>query len=162
MGFDYPLLKHLNMRSIIAIVLMGLLLGLGACKTRKIKTKGKEPQNAMSVVRETNYAKPEVSAAASFTIQEMSIEGDIATVVINYSGGCNEHKFSAHFNGMFMKSMPPKATVFIDHDNGGDNCRKLVVDTLYIDLKEVRYAKDKKGTVIVGFNGGDKTLEYKY
>lgn len=152
------------MRSIIAFLVLGTLAGFTACKTTgKTMKKSAQVKNAIPVIRKTDYAKPDVNGtAADFHIQDLSVEGDIATVIVNYSGGCNEHKFNAYFNGAYMKSLPPKATVFIEHDNGGDNCRKLVVDTLYFDLTAVRYSPDKEGTVIVGFNGGDKTIEYKY
>lgn len=154
------------MRHFITFGWLGLLLGLMACKTGKsVKTtqKGNTEKNIISITRKEDFSKPDVSGtAANFTIESMSLKDDIATLVVNYSGGCATHTFKAYFNGMFMKSMPPRATVFLEHDNGGDNCRKLVIDTLYVDLKEVRYNKESAGTVIVGFNGTDQVLQYKH
>ncbi len=149
------------MKKITFLFLFGISL-LSACKSNQ-KTADKNSDKKIeiiNVVRETNFAKPEVNP--DFTIQKMSIEKDIATLLVTYSGGCKPHNFSAHFNGTYLKSMPPRATVFLNHQNNGDNCRSIVKDTLYINLTEVRYYKDKEGTVVVGFNGTSSTLEYKY
>lgn len=142
------------------VLLTGILVTTAVACTGSKKTMKDKNKTIIPVVRETNFNKPENTPAV--TIEDWSIEGDIAALSVSYSGGCGEHTFTAHFNGNYMKSLPPKATVFLNHNNGGDNCRKLITDTLYIDLKEVRYKKEGEGSVIIGFNGTEKTLEYKY
>lgn len=154
--------KTKRMKNTISFIAILLSLGLIACHCGKKVKKGKDAQskNIIPVERKSDYVEPAANPAANFTITDMNVQGDVAMLVVNYSGGCKDHTFKAYFNGNFMKSLPPRANVFIEHDNGGDNCRKLVMDTLYFDLKEVRYYKDKAGTVIVGFNGTDQTLKY--
>lgn len=148
-------------RILIVAVSLFLSVGLMACKTGKnVKSKDGKGKNMVVVQQNKDYVQPE--DMPSFEITDMKIEGDIAELFITYSGGCNQHEFKAYFNGAFMKSMPPKVNVMIEHDSKGDSCRELVSDTLYIDLKEVRYTKDKPGTVIVLFNGTDKSLTYEH
>lgn len=122
-------------------------------KTMKIK-------DLMQIKTDPKYVQPVSNAA--FTIEDWSIEGDVAKIAISYSGGCGKHIFKAFFTGNYMKSMPPKATIFIQHDNGGDKCRMLIMDTLYVYLQPVRYEKEKTGSVIIGFNNTEKTVEYSY
>ena len=120
----------------------------------------KDPQKetAKPVNKDPEFIQPEHNAA--FNIEQLWVKGDILSVVVNYSGGCAGHRFDAWFNGNFMKSLPPKANIFITHDNNNDACRSNVTDTLEFDLKNVRYGE--KGKVILLFNNTDKTVDYNY
>ena len=134
-----------------------------SCKPRvKIMADGKilKSSEIIQIKTDPSYVQPVSNAA--FTIEDWNIEGDIAKIIINYSGGCGKHLFKAFFTGNYMKSLPPKASVYIQHENGGDKCRMLVMDTLYVNLKTIRYNKDKAGSLIVGFNNTEKSLEYKH
>lgn len=143
------------------LTLLLLLITLFACKqSAKIMADGKVIEDLIEIKTDAGYVQPMSNPA--FTIEDWNIEGDIAKIIINYSGGCGKHEFKAYFNGKYMKSMPPKAGVFIEHLNGGDKCRMLLIDTLYVNLKTIRYNKDKEGSVIVGFNNTEKTNTYSY
>jgi hypothetical protein len=141
----------------------GLFVGFLSCKSSaKITLDGKQISSSeiIQVKNDAAYIQPVSNPA--FTIEDWSIEGDYAKIILNYSGGCGTHKFKAFFTGAYMKSLPPKASIFIQHENGGDKCRMLIMDTLYVNLKPVRYNKDKAGSVIIGFNNTEKTVEYKH
>ncbi len=140
-----------------------LLIGISGCRVKaSITINGKKiKEKDMTKVKvDKNYVQPVSNAA--FSIEDWSIQGDVAIVPISYSGGCGAHTFKAFFTGNYMKSLPPKVSIFIEHQNGGDKCRKLVMDTLYIYLHPVRYEKDKAGSVIIGFNNSEKTVEYSH
>lgn len=119
---------------------------------------GKVPKE---VVLDMNFQQPKENA--DFKVLEASIEGDILKLKISYSGGCESHEFNAYFNGIFMKSMPPKAGIFIEHINKGDMCKKLETQELTFDLKNMRYP-DKEGdyTIMIGLTNYEGYLEYKY
>ena len=132
-----------------------------SCKpSEKIMVDGKELKDWMKIKYDPDYVQPVSNAA--FTIEDWSIENDIAKLIINYSGGCATHLFNAYFTGLYTNDSPAKAGIFIEHENGADKCRMLVIDTIYINLKPVRLDKDKPGTVIIGFNNSGKTVEYIY
>ncbi len=152
------------MRTILfSITCLALVTGFFGCNHgASIMVDGKKMKvkDLMQIKTDSKYVQPISNAA--FTVEDWSIEGDVAKVAISYSGGCGTHTFKAFFTGNYMKSMPPKASIFIQHDNGGDKCRMLIMDTLYVYLQPVRYEKEKAGSVIIGFNNTEKTVEYSY
>lgn len=139
----------------LSIVLMCIFM---ACNSSK-KLAGKDAKHALKITRDLNFVRPETHRDVA--IDDWSIDGNIAKLAISYSGGCGDHSFKPMFDGKYMKSLPAKAGIFLLHDHGNDNCRKLIMDTLYIDLSEARYDANA-GSVIIGFNGSEKTLEYSY
>lgn len=52
-------------------------------------------------------------------------------VEISYTG-CDEDTFGVYWNGAVMKSMPPRATLFMRRAEGGD-CKKKVQKTVSFD-----------------------------
>ena len=58
-------------------------------------------------------------------------------VLVEYSGGCEEHSFSAYWDGSFVKTNPPRARIILVHDDNGDVCRMLVTEELHIDLSDL-------------------------
>lgn len=143
------------------LLLLASILFIACTGTKNSSSKTSEmKKEIIPVTRTANFEKP--SNNPDFSIYSMSISENIATLIVTYSGGCQKHSFSAHFNGNYMKSLPPRATVFLNHNSNNDNCRAIVKDTLYIDLTEVKYDKSKPGTVVVGFNGSEKTIDYVY
>jgi hypothetical protein len=149
------------MKTIFVFALSVILLnGFIACKTSKIFSEtGKDSKHALNIQRISGYMKPENNRDVA--IEDWLIEGDVAKLAISYSGGCATHSFKAVFDGKYMKSLPAKAEIFIEHTHGNDNCRMLIIDTLYINLSGARYDANA-GSVIIGFNGSDKVLEYSY
>ena len=107
-------------------------LFLGACtpKSKIVETPSGIP---VEVNQEYSYEEKD-----DFKALSGKIDGDILTLVVQYSGGCKEHVFSAHTNGMLMKSLPPKMGVYIEHNGNQDLCKSLVVDTVLIDLTPIK------------------------
>lgn len=100
--------------------------------------------------------------APNFQILAMDTKGDVLAVIFQYSGGCEEHSFNAHFNGAWMKSNPPKAMLIFEHLNpNNDSCRKLIRDTVLYDLTPVKYAAASEVVLISSQNKKVQT-SYKY
>jgi len=93
------------------------------------------------------------STGAPYKVDSISIDGDILSVFVNYSGGCKEHTFDLVSNGMYAKSMPPQISVVLKHTNNGDNCRELVMKELKFDVSPLKY----KGGNVTVIKLGDKT-----
>lgn len=149
---------------IIFVILIGLS-SLFSCKTGETvaenKPAGKKPKVVIPILREANFAKPE-NAQVDFVIVGYNIKEDLAQLTLRYKGGCKKHAFTAHFNGYYIKTLPPKATIFLKHDNQKDTCNKTMIDTIYVDLKGIRPDPKKDGSVIVGFTGTAKEIGYNY
>ncbi len=138
-----------------------LLFGLNSCKLCKKKDTAENTETKTEVVSEIivqkGYSKPETSAMND--ILKTSIQGNILTIVVTYSGGCNEHDFKLYFDGNYKKSLPPKVDFILTHDNQGDACRSIVEKTLKFDISKSQYAGGKEMMVSVE---GFEELKYSY
>ena len=67
----------------------------------------------------------------------MSIAGDILSVTVEYSGGCETHAWGACWSGSWLRSLPPKATLNLSHDAMDDACDLWVSETLLIDVSSI-------------------------
>ncbi len=136
------------------------------CNSKKATaTNGEKGKNNDTEIKDitldNNFQQPKENP--SFEVLDASISGDILTVKISYSGGCEEHVFNAYFNGMYMKSEPPKAGIFIEHVDNDDSCRELITEEIQFDLTNMRYpGKEKDYKVMVGMNHFDSYLPYEY
>jgi hypothetical protein len=143
-----------------ALTLMLIILTLiWSCNGKKKGTKTPKPE-IKSVVTESGFVEPENNA--SFTVKSIKVKGDILNIEVEYSGGCQKHEFELFFNGMYMKSMPPKAGLILVHKNNGDNCRELITETLKFDLTPTRYGDTKDYTIIFSMNNYKGEFEYSY
>lgn len=94
-----------------------------------------------------------------YTIKEAAIEGDELKMKVEFKGGCGEHTFDMVFNGMYMKSLPLKITVFIDHKAKDEKCDEEIISDLSFNLKPVRRGEKPMFIKIIGY---DEALKYEY
>lgn len=142
------------------IILLAIVNIFATCSGKKKTAKNDSTKYAevKDVIVDLNFNAPDSNAV--FSIEDMKIDGDILQLEVSYSGGCKDHEFKAYFNGMYIKTNPMKAKVFIVHHTNGDNCRALIKQTLRYNLKPVR--SGDKGKLIIMLNNTDKTLTYEY
>jgi hypothetical protein len=148
---------------LLTIVILMSLLMLN-CKSRKQtadKEKNKSNQAVSAITVHESYSYPK--DAAPFEITKASIKGDILTLDVSYSGGCKDHSFSLHGTKMYMKSMPPKLGIFLEHEANGDSCRELKTEQLNFNISEIKYpGTEKDYTIIISINNYEGEIEYKY
>ena len=148
------------------LILTIITLFLFSCKSKKGTTDGNDSKSATSetlkeVIIDPEFIQPKDNV--DFQITEVSIDEDILTMTVSYSGGCEDHEFNAYFNQVYMKSEPPKAGIFIEHISNDDMCKKLVTEKISFSLKNLRVpGKDGDYTVMVGMNNYKGWLEYSY
>ena len=92
-------------------------------------------------------------------IKKATISGDILSLDVTYSGGCEKHEFELIGSGMYIKTMPPKMAISLKHYANGDGCRKLCETSLKINVKDLRYAGE--GPLILMLEGTDN-ISYRY
>jgi hypothetical protein len=97
------------------------------------------------------------------TINSVDIKGDILEINVSY-GGCGLHDFVLYGNRSYQKSLPPKLGLALIHDAHGDNCKKQSTETLYFNIKPIRYPnKDEDYVIVVYVNQeSGKSVDYKY
>jgi hypothetical protein len=149
------------MRTFTILILVSLLFGFNSCKLCKKKDnidKGiTKTEIIESIIVQQGFVKPETSAMTD--ILKTSIEGNILTIEVSYSGGCNEHVFKLYFDGSYMKSLPPKVNFILTHFNNGDVCRSIVEKTLKFDISKAQYVGGKEMMVTVE---GSEEMKYLY
>ncbi|MCP4445783.1 MAG: hypothetical protein GY811_10640 [Myxococcales bacterium] len=69
-----------------------------------------------------------------FTISQASIVGNLLTIDVEYTGGCEKHEFEFWWGGSYGTSDPPLVPLEIQHRGNGDGCKALISDRLLIDL----------------------------
>lgn len=147
------------------LILTIITLSIVSCHSRKA-TKNKDAATEVAttpseIIVDAEFQEPKENA--NFEISSASIENDILTLTVTYSGGCQEHEFKAYFNSIYLKSEPPKAGIFIHHINNDDLCKKLVTEELKFNLKTMRYpGKDRDYKIMIGMNNYKGYLEYEY
>lgn len=151
------------MRVFLFVILIGIL---PACKLKKQSmdkteaTPATTMQNHPEVVTITDYQRP--SNPALLSIVGAKIEGDLLHIDVSYSGGCTEHSFRLIFSGNYKKSMPPQASVYLEHDAKDDSCRSLVEKSLIFNVRKMRFPPEKPGTLILSIEGWNEQLKYVY
>ncbi len=144
---------------------MVLIAGLAiSCNCKKKVTDTVDTEKvAMTnkVIVKPGYTGPKSNDA--FTVDNALIKGDKLVMYVTYGGGCKNHEFKAFASDVYMKSMPPKLGITIEHNANQDMCKALVSDTLTFDISTVKYpGKDKDYTVVLNVNNWKGDLFYKY
>lgn len=73
----------------------------------------------------------------NYTIEKAFLTDTTLTIELGYWGGCNEHSFDLIFNGMYKKSLPRQADLFLVHENHGDTCKDKRNITLRYNLSSI-------------------------
>lgn len=96
------------------------------------------------------------------TINNARIEGNLMYLIVEYSGGCEEHEFELVGSYAVAKSMPPQRGIQLQHNANGDNCRALITDTLIANIEALAAAPTKGSEIFLNLEGYGKQLKYIY
>jgi len=148
--------------TLIAIVLV--IIAFSSCKTTKeVKTRqdkttidnsvnGGEERTIQKLVLDTAEIYTQTD---SFLLVNAVLSGKILEIEVEYGGGCGGDSWTLAWNGMMMKSYPPKMNVYL-HFKDEDNCRSIVRKKLYFDISSIH---DKEAIIYLkNFRG---VLDYK-
>ena len=118
----------------------------------------KAPKNSMNQnTIETSIPLAEIGdlnmESAAINIQSAEIKGTSIQLVVSYSGGCAEHSFRLIGSPVLTKSLPPQRAVKLIHTNNGDQCKKMITDTLMFDVTPLANNASKDKTVVLNLDG---------
>lgn len=142
-----------------------LIAGITSCKnngsgTTSKKSENKTPEIATVSSKDIIVGAKRKLVKPNYQVLNMTIENDLLKVVFQYGGGCEEHDFNAHFNGGWLKTLPPQAVLDFEHLNpNNDACRSMVKDTVFYNLDAVKYPG---GNEVVIKCTADKRLSVSY
>ncbi|MGD1848231.1 MAG: NigD-like C-terminal domain-containing protein [Salibacteraceae bacterium] len=97
---------------------------------------------------------------AHVNIVSHSLEDRYLTLNITYSGGCQTHAFRLATDLSYLTNQPPSATLYLVHQDNGDNCEALLSETLMFDISSVRNPESDR--MLITVFGYDQTIEYIY
>lgn len=153
------------MKNLKNITFLLLVAGIAfSCNCKKKAAKEAEAKSNLTtnkVIIQPGYTAPKTND--SFTVDNAIVEGDNLVMYVTYGGGCKEHEFKAYASDIYMKSMPPKLGLNIEHNANEDLCKALVKDTVVFDISTIKYpGKDKDYSVVFTINNWKGNLTYKY
>lgn len=144
------------MRTLFLIILP---LALLSCKTNAPTKQTKAVPSIPEVELDRSYQRDK--SLYDFKVSSWDVSGDTLIAVVSYSGGCEPSSFKAFFTGSWMKSLPPKTAIYLEHHRTKpDPCREQITKTLKFDLTNVRYETSQK--VILQTANGKHSAVYEY
>ncbi|MBD3218924.1 MAG: hypothetical protein GF310_11665 [candidate division Zixibacteria bacterium] len=73
-----------------------------------------------------------------FELAGASIDGDILTLTVRYSGGCKDHDFTLYMAPpAFLESYPVQANIYLEHQGYGDACRAYITEELQFNIRPI-------------------------
>ncbi|WP_435018025.1 hypothetical protein TA3x_005664 [Tundrisphaera sp. TA3] len=88
-------------------------------------------------VRVPTVSSGSPAAGDDFTVTRVVVDDDQLKVDVTYSGGCERHDFELVWSGNYLLSLPPQAVMKLVHRANGDECERLVRETLVFDLLDL-------------------------
>jgi hypothetical protein len=142
-----------------AILLFSLTLSFVACKVSKdVNEIPPQDTNLMITAILGEFEKN----SDPIEIIENRIVGNKLLLTVSYNGGCNEHTFKFIGSTSISKSLPPIRSVQLVHNSNGDLCKKLITETIEIDLKALAYQQQPGSTIFLSIEGIKEQIEYTY
>jgi len=77
-----------------------------------------------------------------YNIKNARIDAEILTVSVAYKGGCGQHNFDIVFNGMYAKSLPVKAALYLKHEAINETCQRDTIEEIKFDISQMQYPRD--------------------
>ena len=144
-------MKRLNFFGAIALSIF-----LASCgNSKEVTEEGNTPAVKKGVIIDSwdNHKEN-----ANTNINSVTLEGDILTLGISYSGGCEKHSFDLLGSRDILKSMPPKRGIVLYHNSNGDSCREFIEETLTFDISDFASGT---GTIHLNLEGWDEVIVYE-
>lgn len=95
-------------------------------------------------------------------IDSLYVQGNKLFIYVHYSGGCREHQFKVIGSPVIMKSLPPKRSIQLVHDNEDDQCESIVNRVLEVDLKNLAFDPQPGSTIVLQLQGWEEGISYTF
>ena len=139
--------------SLFCFLLFSCKIGSQATKKQEIKIHDIELSR--------DYLIPENNSP--FEVSNAYLNENILSIVVNYSGGCKDHEWALKGSTSYLKSLPPKKGIFLEHNSNEDVCRTFITDTLKFNIEKLKYpGKVSDYTVIIQLGNYKQNIPYKY
>lgn len=151
----------------VCLALFCLLVFLGCATDPDINSKtvfvssADVPPDDTQLWGEVIFANPTRNAWGTDTYVVNSppaITGDVLTLNVSYSGGCEAHEFTLITSGVFLESDPVQLQAVLAHNANGDSCEAWITETYHFNVSplKTRYQKAYRmetGTIVLHIKG---------
>lgn len=143
-------------KTILKALLVSCML-LSGCDTDV----GTDDSQQVSWGRVTASNFPSSLTSDDFQIVGATVTPNDLELAVVYGGGCSDHRFGGLMPELLPLIYPPQIEVTIVHDNGDDQCRAIVSDTVALDLGDLKtYVTGELNLVIVPLGSEDDFFLY--
>lgn len=122
---------------------------MSSCFSSKKNTENKSKNGSVKqMVKEMIFDRSFVwdEQYCGYKILSASLADSTLTISISYKGKSADDDFYLIFNGMFAKSLPAKATLYLKQDISGD---KDFEKTMQFNISKARYNKGEKTIIML-------------
>ena len=141
----------------IGIVLV--VFAFSSCRTVKNSTNNElrkqDKKDSLAIIPIVKDTGNMYVQSDSYTLIGAELKGSILEIEVEYGGGCGGDVWTLAWTGMLMKSMPPKANIYL-HLKDEDPCRALVRKKISFDISTVYH-----GEVFLLLKEYSGVLDYK-
>ena len=100
--------------------------------------------------------------SAQVTVTSATLVGNILSLDIEYSGGCQDHTFELIGSAAIMKSLPAKRAIKLVHNSNGETCRELVSETIKFNISALSMTETKGSEIVLLLDGYKESISYVY
>jgi len=145
--------------SILLIFIPAIMANSCKCtkKTEKTKSATISQQIIKKVIIDKNFDFNNYKN--DFAIKNTTIADSTLSITFAYTG-CTDDELDIVFNGNYVKTFPPKASLNLIKKSSGKDCEKQVEKTLLFNISPIRYPSAK--TLVILFPNYEQKLMYNY
>lgn len=100
--------------------------------------------------------------SAPITITAATLDGNILSLEIEYSGGCKDHTYELIGSEAIMKSLPAKRAIKLVHNSNDDTCRELISETIKFNIRAFSVTETKGSEIVLLLDGYKQSISYVY
>ena len=142
------------------ILIFSLILATAGCRTQKNLSKDNDANCTSNMIIATIG---EINVKSDpHTISAIRVSGNKLFINITYSGGCEKHEFQVKGSPMIAKSLPPIRAIQLVHHSNGDACKKLIEQTLEVDISALAYKQEAGSKIFLTLDGWKERIEYTF
>jgi hypothetical protein len=100
--------------------------------------------------------------SAPITVNAVTLEGNILSLDVEYSGGCKDHTYELIGSKAIMKSLPAKRAIKLVHKANDDTCRELISETIKFDIRALSMTETTGSEIVLLLDGYKQSISYVY
>ncbi|OFY35732.1 MAG: hypothetical protein A2W91_15690 [Bacteroidetes bacterium GWF2_38_335] len=159
-------MKRKNLKFFLIVSILAILSGCCSKKEtvseKKSSTSDEKKSMTQSFEKKPVVVNKEfngISDSVDYKILNASIVGNELKMKVAYTGGTGTHDFDLVFNGMYMKSLPLKITLYLVHKKENEAGKMEIESDLVFDLSPIQRNSQE---IIINLFSFNEKINYTY